>query len=115
MTTFTWTGLDDGDYKLVESTVPAGYNKMSDILFSISAEHSETADGAALTFLDGGLMGEGVPATGIIEKDIVNNTGTVLPETGAEGTFLLIFGGSLLVILAAVFMITRKKMSVYED
>jgi len=115
MTTFTWTGLDDGDYKLEESTVPAGYNKMSDVVFSISAEHSEVAGVATLALLDGGLMGEGVPATGIIEKDIVNNTGTVLPETGAEGTFLLIFGGSLLVILAAVFMITRKKMSVYED
>ena len=37
MTTFTWTHLDDGDYKLVESTVPAGYNKMNDIIFSISA------------------------------------------------------------------------------
>ena len=114
MTTFTWTGLDDGDYKLEESTVPAGYNKMSDVVFSISAEHSEVAGVSTLALLDGGLMGEGVPATGIIEKDIVNNTGTVLPETGAEGTFLLIFGGSLLVILAAVFMITRKKMSVYE-
>lgn len=115
MTTFTWSGLDDGDYKLVESTVPAGYNKMADVLFSISAEHSEVAGVPTLTMLDGGLMGAGVVDTGIIEKDIVNHTGSVLPETGAKGTFLLIFGGSLLVILATVFMITRKKMSVYED
>ena len=115
MTTFTWTGLDDGDYKLVESTVPEGYNKMADILFSISAEHSEVAGQPTLTLLDGGLMGEGDVATGTIEKDIVNNTGTVLPETGAEGTFFLITGGTMLVILAAVFMITRKKMSIYED
>ena len=115
MTTFTWTGLDDGDYKLVESTVPEGYNKMADILFSISAEHSEVAGEPTLTLLDGGLMGEGDVVTGTIEKDIVNNTGTVLPETGAEGTFFLITGGTMLVILAAVFMITRKKMSIYED
>lgn len=115
MTTFTWVGLDDGDYKLVETTVPEGYNKMSDVLFSVSAEHSEIAGEPSLTLLNGGLMGEGNVATGSIEKDIVNNTGTILPETGAEGTFMMIFGGSLLVILAAVFMITRKKMSVYED
>lgn len=38
MTTFTWKHLDDGDYKVEESTVPEGYNKMSDILFSISAD-----------------------------------------------------------------------------
>jgi LPXTG-motif cell wall-anchored protein len=115
MTTFTWIGLDDGDYKLEESTVPAGYNKMADLLFSISAEHSEDAGEATLALLDGGLMGAGVVDTGAITKDIVNNTGTVLPETGAEGTFFLITASALLVMVAAVFMITRKKMSIYED
>lgn len=115
MTTFTWTGLDDGDYKLVESQVPAGYNKMSDVVFSISAEHSEVAGEPTLSVLDGGLMGIGVVSTGTITKDIVNHTGTVLPETGAMGTLLLIGGGALLAVLAAVFMVTRKKMSVYED
>ncbi len=115
MTTFTWEGLDDGDYKLEESTVPAGYNKMSDIVFSISAVHSETAGEPALVSLDGGVMGTGVVDAGAITKDIVNNTGTILPETGAMGTMWLIFGGAMLVILAGVFMITRKKMSVYED
>ena len=54
-------------------------------------------------------------ALGEIEKDIENNTGVVLPETGAKGTMLLIGGGAMLVIFAAVFMITRKKMSVYAD
>ena len=111
MTTFTWTGLDDGDYKLVETTVPQGYNAMSDLLFSVSAEHDVTG----IISIDGGLMGMGDTATGIIEKNIINNTGTVLPETGAEGTMFLICGGAMLVILAAVFMITRKKMSIYED
>ena len=115
MTTFNWIGLDDGDYKLEESTVPAGYNKMADIVFSISAVHGESNGEIALISLDGGMMGTGMVDTGAIEKDIVNNTGTVLPETGAEGTFLLIAGGAVLVMVAVVFMITRKKMSIYED
>ena len=115
ITQFVWEGLDDGDYKLVESTVPEGYNKMSDIVFSISAVHSETAGEPTLISLDGGVIGTGVVDTGAITKNIVNNTGTVLPETGAQGTMWLIFGGAMLVILAGVFMITRKKMSVYED
>jgi len=119
MTKFVWNGLDDGDYKLSETTVPAGYNKMADVLFSISAEHVENAGAFELISLDGGLMGMGEKAdgkfTGKIIKEIVNHTGTVLPETGAQGTFLFICGGSLLAILAAVFMITRKKMSVFED
>ena len=115
MTTFTWKGLDDGDYKLVETTVPAGYNKMEDILFSITATHSEVSDDPQLLTLDGGKMGTGDVKTGKITKDIVNNTGTVLPETGAQGTFLLISVSTLFVMVAAVFMVTRKKMSIYED
>ena len=115
MTTFTWEGLDDGDYKLVESTVPAGYNQMAEIVFSVAAAHSETDGEPVLISLDGGQMGTGVIETGTITKDIVNNTGTILPETGAQGTMLLIGGGTMLAILAAVFMVTRKKMSIFED
>jgi LPXTG-motif cell wall-anchored protein len=115
LTTFTWKGLDDGDYKLVETTVPEGYNKMADIVFSISATHTEISDNPVLKSLDGGLMGTGDVATGTIEKDIVNNSGTVLPETGAEGTFMLITASAMFVMVACVFMVTRKKMSIYED
>ena len=119
MTTFTWAGLDDGDYKLEESTVPAGYNKMSDIVFTISAEHGEVDGELKLISLDGDDMGQGTVAdgvlTGAIEKAIINNTGTILPSTGAKGTMWLIFGGAMLVVMAGVFMITRKKMSVFED
>ena len=110
ITQFTWNGLDDGDYKLEETTVPEGYNEMADILFSISAVHNAT-----LESLDGGAMGTGVVDTGIITKNVVNNTGTVLPETGAQGTFMMIGISAILVVVAAVFMITRKKMSIYED
>lgn len=115
MTQFVWTGLDDGDYKLEESTVPAGYNKMADKEFTISAEHDEISDTPSLISLSGGNLATGVVDTGIIEQAIVNNAGTVLPETGAAGTMWLIFGGAVIAILAAVFMVTRKKMSVYED
>ena len=114
-TTFEWTGLDAGTYKLVESTVPAGYNKMTDKEFVISATHDEDSEDPQLTALDGGVLAPGDVATGAIETDITNFTGTVLPETGAMGTMWLILGGAMLVVLAGVFMITRKKMSIYED
>lgn len=114
MTTFIWKGLDDGNYKLVESTVPDGYNKMVDKEFSITAEHEVVANDPALTSLNG-TLGTGDVDTGIITENIINNSGTILPETGAMGTFLFICGGATLVLVAAVFMITRKKMSVFED
>jgi fimbrial isopeptide formation D2 family protein len=115
LTVFTWKGLDDGDYKLVETTVPEGYNALADVLFTISATHEENSVDPKLLSLDGGLMGTGEVSTGIITKDVVNQTGTVLPETGAEGTFLLLTASTMFVMVACVFMITRKKMSIYED
>ena len=110
-TSFEWTGLDDGDYKLEESTVPAGYNKIADVAFTITAAHSDTA----ITSLDGGNLGTGDVSTGTITKAIENHTGIVLPETGAKGTMMLLIGSSALILLAGVFMVTRKKMSIYED
>ena len=121
-TQFVWRGLDDGDYRLQEHQKPEGYSQMADIYFSVEANHIEDAEGNyKITLLDGGLMGKGVTVagteneyTGTIIKEIVNLTGTVLPETGATGTALLIGGGAALIIVAAVFLITRKKMSIYE-
>ena len=119
MTTFVWTGLDDGNYKLEEKTVPDGYNKMNDIEFTITATHDIESDDPALTALTS-TLGEVVSTddgkfTGVIQDDIINQTGTVLPETGAMGTMMLITGSTVLIMVAAVFMITRKKMSIYED
>ena len=128
MTTFTWSGLDDGDYKLVETTTPAGYNTLADLEFVINATHKDIwlADGnyaledviakdpSGTTVVFADKNAEGL-LDGKLEGNVENFKGVVLPETGAEGTFFLIAGGALLVMVAAVFMITRKKMSVYED
>lgn len=128
VTSFTWTGIDGGKYKLSETTTPAGYNTIADIEFTVDSQHkAEWTKGGNSAFLDviakdasGNIVfadAAGDPAVedGKLEGDIENYKGTVLPETGAEGTFLLITGGALLVLMASVFMITRKKMSVYED
>lgn len=114
-TVFLWKGLDDGYYRLEETVWPEGYNKMDPLDFTVHAEHVENSDAPELKSLNGGKLGDGDIDLGLIDEDIINKTGSVLPETGAQGTLMLIGGGTLLVIFAAVFMITRKKMSVYED
>lgn len=43
-TTFTFTGLDDGEYKLVETKTPENYNTMDEIEFKIEATHDELKD-----------------------------------------------------------------------
>ena len=119
ITTFQWKGLDDGKYKLEETTVPAGYNKMEDIEFTITAEHDEEAAEPALKTLEStwGYVktNDNGAITGNIEDDIENNTGTILPETGAKGTMMLITFSTVAIMVAVVFMVTRKKMSIYED
>ena len=39
---FTGTGLDDGDYVLTETTVPAGHKSIDPIEFTVSADHNVT-------------------------------------------------------------------------
>lgn len=126
-TTFTWTGIDGGQYKLVETTVPTGYNSLADIVFIVDATHAtdweKGTNAAFYNLIAKDAAGKTVFADqnadgledGILEGNVENHKGAVLPETGAEGTFFLITGSTLLVMVAAVFMITRKKMSIYED
>jgi len=46
--------------------------------------------------------------------EIQNKQGTALPSTGGMGTTILYVGGSILVILAAVLLITKRRMSADE-
>ena len=92
-------GLDAEIYYLRETQAPAGYNKLaSDVEIKITGA---TDNGGTLTY------------TTHVEE-VNNQSGTVLPETGAEGTMMFITIGSLLAVVAVVFMVTRKKMSIYE-
>lgn len=113
-TTFTFTGLDDGEYKLIESTTPAGYNTITPIEFTISATHDETADKPKLTELTvSKVSGEATftadKDAGSLTTDVVNKKGSTLPETGGMGTTLLYAVGGVLVALAAAYIIISKK------
>ena len=121
---FSWRGLDGGKYKLVESITPDGYNTIKPIEFTIDANHKDHWDYVvgydAFTEVNA-MKADGTPFipdadnNGVLEGNVANHKGAILPETGAEGTFFLITAGTLLVVVACVFMITRKKMSIYED
>ncbi len=108
---FTWTGLDDGDYKLVETTTPAGYNTIPDIEFTITAEHELESDDPALTKLEGGDMFTGEVSTGALTGDVINRAGATLPETGGIGTTVFYAVGGIMVVAAVVLLITKKRMS----
>lgn len=106
---FKWTGIDDGDYKLVEVVTPAGYNTMDDLLFTVTATHSETADAPVLITLSGNSF-TGDVDTGILTSRIINNRGTTLPGTGGIGTTIFYVVGGGLMVAAAILLITKKRM-----
>ena len=87
-TIFTFTGLGEGEYILVESVTPNGYNTLADQTFSIDKNNALTGIGA----------------------DIVNNKGSELPETGGIGTTIFYLIGAILVIGAGVVFVTRRRM-----
>jgi fimbrial isopeptide formation D2 family protein/LPXTG-motif cell wall-anchored protein len=115
-TTFTFSGLDDGDYKLIESTTPAGYNTITPVEFTISAEHDTTKDEPTRITLSGNATtGEATftadTTAGSLTTDIVNKKGSLLPSTGGRGTTLLYLGGAVLAIAAGTILVLKKKMN----
>ncbi|MBP3383914.1 MAG: SpaH/EbpB family LPXTG-anchored major pilin, partial [Firmicutes bacterium] len=103
LTTFEWKGLDDGDYKLVETTTPAGYNTMDPIEFKIVAE----TNGVISTNLTNVFTAD--VEAGSLTADIENTKGSILPSTGGMGTTILYLVGALLIIGAGTTLVMRRR------
>lgn len=115
-TTFTFSGLDDGKYRLTETTTPAGYNSIDPIEFTVTAEHDVLSDNPALTSLSGNATTGELTFTsntteGSLSADVVNKSGSTLPETGGMGTTIFYVLGTILVLGAAIMLIAKKRMN----
>lgn len=116
-TEFTFSGLDDGYYKLEETVVPSGYNGIEPIEFRIEASHVvEYTSGVALTDLTGKTKYDELAfavdlGAGSLSASIENRSGTELPSTGGFGTTMLYIVGVSLIVAAGVVLVTRKRMS----
>ena len=119
-TTFTFSGLDDGDYRLTETKTPDGYNTIDPIEFTITATHEVKSDNPALTSLNGNATTGEITFTsntgdGSLTADVVNKSGATLPETGGMGTTLFYIVGGILVLGAGILLITRRRMSMMDE
>ena len=99
---FTFKGIDQGTYTLVELTPPGGYNKAPDQTVVISAELSDTA----ITSLTNGTLDDGK-----VSINVLNYKGATLPETGGTGTTMLYIVGAVLVVGAGVVLVSKKRMA----
>ncbi len=115
-----FTGLEAGKYKLVETTVPDGFNKCADRYITISATVTETETGSDLSDVTieqveiDGTTGEGNEGT--VEEsngtalNIINKSGTLLPSTGGIGTTIFYAVGAALVVGAGILLFVKKRM-----
>lgn len=107
-----FTGLDKGTYTLTETTTPTGFNTIDKINFEIKG----TIDGATAT-VGGNITWSSDnqnltwnAASQTFEITITNIAGKLLPSTGGIGTTIFYVAGTILVLGAAVLLITKKRM-----
>lgn len=110
LTTFEWTGIDDGEYMIKEIITPAGYNSIEPIKFTVTADHQIEAADPKLTELTGGDKFTGAVSTGALTANIQNRMGSTLPGTGGIGTTIFYVVGGGLMVAAAILLITKKRM-----
>lgn len=101
---FTISGLDADTYYLEEVEAPAGYNKLAEpvkVTITASINAATNVGTATVTY--------GENSTGTVK--IENKTGVELPSTGGVGTTIFYVIGGLLMAVAVVLLVTKKKMS----
>lgn len=104
--TFKIIGLDDEiDYTLVEKTAPPGYNKAENVVFKLSSGYN--TNGNQLDSLSATI--DGTPGKNN-SVDVVNQSGSKLVGTGGIGTTIFYVSGGVLMAVAVVLLITKKKM-----
>lgn len=100
---FVIAGLDADTYYLEETKAPDGYNRLKEpvnVVITATIAGDKTGR-ATITYNE--------TATGTVR--IENQTGVELPSTGGIGTTVFYVIGGLLMGVAVVLLVTRKKMS----
>ena len=88
----SFDGLDNGDYYLVETKAPDGYNQLTE-------PHKVT------------VAGSSTDTTKLsVTAKVANSTGTTLPSTGGMGTTVFYVVGGGLMAVAVVLLVTKKRM-----
>ena len=84
-----FAGIKNGNYTLVEKTVPVGYNPAQNASVTINNANK----------------------TGDTQITVLNQSGTELPSTGGIGTTIFYCLGGAMVVGAFVLLITKKRMN----
>ena len=102
--------LGIGEYKLVETVAPKGYNLMSSPITIIVAADKVTY-----------RLGVGQPTDAVKSADgltwtitATNNPGVELPATGGEGTLIFSVLGTILILSSTLLILAKRKQEAYN-
>lgn len=87
-------GIAYGDYYLIETKAPAGYNKLTEAVEVKVDKGTQNADEVEGTW-----------------NIVINSQGVEMPSTGGMGTTILYIIGGVLVVAAVILLVTKKRMS----
>ena len=113
-------GLNEGNYTLTETIAPDGFNLLpAPLAINIAWDDPTTDEASEEIIASGGFsVGEGSAANLTMDADgasyvieVVNQSGTELPSTGGVGTTLFYVVGSIMVIGAAVLLVSKRRMA----
>lgn len=104
----TINGLDDATvYYLYETKAPAGYNRLTAaVRFEITATYSDAGNNCTSVTA---TVNNDVQSS--VSVNVRNNKGSTLPSTGGIGTTLFYVIGGGLMAVAAVLLVTKKRMN----
>lgn len=110
---YVFKELDQGEYKISETTVPKGYHKADDVTFKVTAtfEGQNTAGAALKTLNVDNNSLTAYTKSGIVSTNVnnVSDKGFVLPSTGGMGRYIFLAAGALVVVAAVAFPSLKKK------
>lgn len=115
-------GLAAGTYTITEITAPDGYNLLTQpISLTITCNTSNVSStNTNCTWTVTGKLGNddiitSVSTDGIIKLTVENKTGSVLPSTGGMGTTIFYVLGAILVLGAAILLVTKRRMNAEKE
>lgn len=103
-------GLAAGTYTITEIKAPNGYNLLKDSITVVIGFTAPTGNSTDCTWTYTGT--DVVNDTNTNHVTITNKSGTELPSTGGMGTTIFYVLGGILVVGAAILLVTKKRMSV---
>lgn len=113
------SGLDSGEYYIIETVAPANYNRLtSEIKIEITPKYTDSAlELESVSYKINN--GESNTNTGTIKQlitmNVDNNKGTTLPTTGGIGTKIFYIVGGMLVVGSGAALVIKKRVGKDEE